>query len=66
MDGNAAPKPDNQVLARMLYLCDRKACGDVCPNPECAHTDDIRHARSFQRTPKTVKDGQEVIYFVER
>lgn len=22
----------------VLYLCDRKACGDTCPNDECRHT----------------------------
>lgn len=66
MDGNTVPKPDNRIPARVLYLCDRKACGDVCPNAECSHTDNLLHARSFQTGPKTVKDGQEVVYFVER
>lgn len=31
----------------VLYLCDRKAC-DKC-NPECSHTNDINHAKSFEK-----------------
>lgn len=33
---------------KRLYLCDRKACLDHC-NPECKHTEDIRHAKNFER-----------------
>lgn len=31
----------------VLFLCDRKACGDTCPNPDCSHTGDITHAKNF-------------------
>lgn len=31
----------------ILFLCDRRACGDVCPNSLCSHTGDIRHAKNF-------------------
>lgn len=31
----------------VLYLCDRKAC-DEC-NPECHHTQDINHAKNYQK-----------------
>jgi hypothetical protein len=31
----------------ILFLCDRKACGDVCPNANCSHTGDINHAKNF-------------------
>lgn len=31
----------------VLFLCDRKACGEVCPNEACTHTGDIRHAKNF-------------------
>lgn len=32
----------------ILYICDRKACGDACPNPECMYTKNILHALSFR------------------
>ena len=28
----------------VLYLCDRKRCGDRCHHPVCRHTTDISHA----------------------
>lgn len=28
----------------VLYLCDRKACGDRCRNYDCQHTTDASHA----------------------
>jgi hypothetical protein len=39
----------------VLYICDRKACGDFCPNRMCEHTTDIDHAANFDRV--TVKPG---------
>lgn len=31
----------------ILFLCDRKACGETCPNELCSHTEDILHAKNF-------------------
>lgn len=31
----------------IFFLCDRKACGEKCPNPDCSHTRDIYHAKNF-------------------
>ena len=31
----------------LFFLCDRKACGEVCPNKLCTHTADILHAKNF-------------------
>lgn len=33
----------------ILYLCDGKMCGDDCPNIDCMHTSDIRHAKNFKK-----------------
>ena len=33
---------------RILYRCDKFACGDKCPNDECYLTEDIRHAANFE------------------
>lgn len=33
---------------RVAYLCDGKACGDICPNPDlCYRTEQIEHAINF-------------------
>ena len=32
----------------VLYLCDKKACGEVCPNSECEYTLDPCHAVNFE------------------
>ena len=32
----------------VLYICDREACGEVCPNPDCELTSDIAHAKNFR------------------
>ena len=45
----------NREHPRVLYLCDHRACerchtapgGDGPDDPECCHTDDIRHAANF-------------------
>lgn len=31
----------------VLYICDAKKCGDICPGKECKHTSDITHAKNF-------------------
>lgn len=32
---------------QVVYICDRRAC-DVCANPDCNHTFDVRHAKNFE------------------
>lgn len=32
---------------KVLYICDKKACGESCPNEACNHTHDIEHAVNF-------------------
>lgn len=29
---------------KIVYVCDKTACGGRCPNPECFHTEDAAHA----------------------
>ena len=36
-------------MSEILFICDRKACGDSCPNSSCRHTSDPGHARHFER-----------------
>lgn len=31
----------------IFYICDKRACGDVCPNIMCEHTSDVTHAVNF-------------------
>lgn len=31
----------------VFYICDKRACGDVCPNGMCEHTSDVTHAVNF-------------------
>lgn len=32
----------------IAYICDKKACGDVCPMPDkCNHTKDINHSLHY-------------------
>ena len=52
----------------VLYLCDRKRCGDRCHYPDCRHTTDISHAvhgGAFPDGFEKVKHGDE-IYFTEK
>ena len=30
-----------------FYICDKRACGDVCPNGMCEYTSDVTHAVNF-------------------
>ena len=32
---------------KVLYICDKKACGESCPNEACNYTCDIEHAVNF-------------------
>ena len=47
----AAPVVDEEKTPALsvLYLCDRRKC-DRC-NPECKHTEDVRHAKHFEVVP---------------
>lgn len=36
-------------LRKVLFLCDRKACGSECPNPDCMYTTAVAHAKNFKR-----------------
>lgn len=53
----------------VLYLCDRKRCGDRCHYPDCRHTTDVSHALHGGAFPndgfEKVGHGDE-IYFVEK
>lgn len=46
---------------KVLYLCDKKACNGSCPNDDCHHTYDVKHAVNFET--QIVADRT---YFVER
>lgn len=46
---------------QLFFLCDRKACGEVCPNTYCSHTSDIHHAKNFDSV--TVNPDNMVDYF---
>lgn len=44
----------------VAYICDKKTCGDVCPNDICHHVLDITHATNFECINP---DSDEKIYF---
>ena len=46
----------------VLYLCNKKQCGEVCPNPECNLTLDISWAANFRAV--TDEDGK-ILYYEE-
>ena len=34
---------------KIAYICDKKACGATCPNPDlCNHTLDIHHSLNYR------------------
>lgn len=39
--------PNEEHKPGVAYICDRKQCGEKCPNPDCYHTNDIHHAENF-------------------
>ena len=51
-------------ITHILYLCDRKKCGDNCDYPLCSHTTDIAHAASFRKTSYGTITGKTVLNFV--
>lgn len=38
----------DKKAGKVLFICDKTACGESCPTPECRHTSDIHHARHFE------------------
>ena len=42
----------------IFYICDGKACGEECPNPECKHTSDIKHAKNFRHCEELEYDEE--------
>ena len=53
-------------ITRILYLCDRKKCGDNCDYPLCSHTTDIAHAASFRKTSYDTITGKTVTTYTEK
>lgn len=48
-DCEQTPCDEAHPALHVLYICDRRRC-DTC-NPECNHTDDVRHAKNFEVQP---------------
>lgn len=52
-------------MENVLYLCDRKQCGDKCSYPMCKYTTNIEHAVNF--TNKTHTTSDEVFpFYIEK
>lgn len=51
---------DDKKPFMVAYICDKKTCGDVCPNDMCHHVLDITHAANFECINP---DSDEKIYF---
>ena len=32
-------------MNNVFYICNRKACGEVCPNKECTHTANVEYRK---------------------
>lgn len=45
----------------VAYICDRTQCDGGCPNPDCHHTEDVRHAKNFESAP-----GAKGTVYIER
>lgn len=45
----------------VLYLCDRKACGENHKCGECSHTSDIVHAKNFEKIGKSYFEKEHAI-----
>lgn len=56
-------KKERRKGMNVIYLCDKKECGEVCPNPECNHTTKLEHAVNFRAV--TNEDG-EILYYEEK
>lgn len=51
------------TVSEILYICDKHACGDVCPNNMCEHTSDVTHAVNFMRVDGTYVRTGRTAYF---
>lgn len=49
----------------VIYLCDRKECGDRCSYPTCKHTTNVEHAVNFERLVHTSKD-EKIVFYTEK
>lgn len=47
----------------VFYICDKHACGDVCPNDMCEHTADVTHAANFMRIDGNCVQSGNTAYF---
>lgn len=47
----------------VFYFCDKRACGDVCPNNMCEHTPDVTHAVNFMRVDGNYSRAGRTAYF---
>ena len=47
----------------IFYICDKRACGDVCPNRMCEHTSDVTHAVNFMRVDSNYVQNGNTAYF---
>lgn len=47
----------------IFYICDKRACGDVCPNIMCEHTSDVTHAVSFMEVDSKYTRTGTTAYF---
>lgn len=47
----------------IFYICDKRACGDVCPNKMCEHTADVTHAVNFMEVDDKYTRSGTTAYF---
>ena len=47
----------------IFYICDKRACGDVCPNNMCEHTSDVTHAVNFTKVDSKWTQTSNTAYF---
>ena len=47
----------------IFYICDKHACGDVCPNGMCEYTSDVTHAVNFTKVNGKWTQTSNTAYF---
>lgn len=47
----------------IFYVCNKRACGDVCPNGMCEHTSDVTHAVNFIHVDGKYTRTGNTVYF---